>query len=77
MRVSKHAERGVVVLEVAGRLGDVIEDLDRAIQLALADGPRGVVCDLSAVLNGAEPESVDLLATAGRVCATGLGSLWP
>jgi len=55
-----------VVLEVAGRLGDVIEDLDRAIQLALADRPRGVVCDLSAVLLGAAPAAVEVLATAGR-----------
>ena len=64
--VRTHTDRGVVVLEVAGRLGDVIEDLDRAIQLALADGPRGVVCDLSAVLTGAEPVVVDVVATAGR-----------
>jgi len=66
VRVRTYPERGVVVLEVAGRLGDVIEDLDRAIQLALADGPRGVVCDLSAVLTGAEPVVVDVVATAGR-----------
>jgi hypothetical protein len=56
----------VAVLGVAGRLGDVVEDLDRAIQLALADGPRGVVCDLSAVFEGAEPGAVEVLATAGR-----------
>ena len=55
-----------MVLEVAGRLSDVVEDLDRAIQLALADGPRGVVCDLSNVLEGAEPVAVEVLATAGR-----------
>jgi hypothetical protein len=45
----------VVVLEVAGRLRDVVHNLDRAIHLALADAPRGVVCDLSAVPEGAEP----------------------
>jgi hypothetical protein len=56
----------VVVLEAAGRLGDVVKDLDRAIQLALADGPPGVVCDLSAVLACAEPVAVEVLATAGR-----------
>ena len=54
-----------MVLEFAGKLGGVIEDLDRSIQLALADGPRGVVCDLSAVYEGAEPGAVELLATAG------------
>ena len=62
----KRALRQVLVLEVAGRLGDVVEDLDHAIQLALADGPRGVVCDLSAVFEGAEPAAVEALATAGR-----------
>jgi hypothetical protein len=56
----------LVVLEVAGPLDDVVEELDRAIQLALAEGSRGVVCDLSAVLEGAEPAMVDMLATAGR-----------
>ena len=55
-----------MVLEVASPLGDVVDDLDRAIQLALADGPRGVVCDLSAVPEGAEPGAVQMLATAGR-----------
>jgi len=56
----------VVVLEVAGRLGEAVQDVDKAIQLALADRPRGVVCDLSAVPEGAEPAAVRVLATAGR-----------
>jgi hypothetical protein len=56
----------VVVLEVTGRLTDTIEDLDQAVQVALSEGPRGVVCDLSAVLKGAEPGAVEMLATAGR-----------
>jgi hypothetical protein len=56
----------VVVLETSGLLGDVVEDLDRAIKLALAEEPRGVVCDLSAVLEGAQPNAADLLAKAGR-----------
>jgi hypothetical protein len=64
--VRTHAVRGVVVLEVAGRLGDVVQDLDRAIQQALAEGPRGVVCDLSRVLECAEPGVVSVLARAGR-----------
>ena len=55
-----------VVLEVAGQLSDVVEDLDEAIQRALAEGPRNVVCDLSAVLEGAQTGAVELLATAGR-----------
>jgi hypothetical protein len=56
----------VVVLEVAGRLGDVVDNLDRAIQLALTDRPRGVVCDLSAVPVDADPGAVQVFATAGR-----------
>lgn len=65
-QVRMYALDDVVVLEVAGRLSDVVEDLDRAIQLALSDGPRGVACDLSAVLEDADPDAVDMLATAGR-----------
>jgi hypothetical protein len=55
-----------VLLEVDGRLSDVVQDLDRAIQLALAEGPRGVVCNLSGILDGPEPGSVEVLAAAGR-----------
>jgi len=64
--VKSRVIRQLVVLEVAGRLNDVVEELDRAIQLALAEGSRGVVCDLSAVLEGAEPAAVEMLATVGR-----------
>src|SRR5674476_601781 len=66
VRVREHVTRQVVILEVAGRLSNVVEELDLAIQLALADGPRGVVCDLSAGFEGAEPAAVEVLATAGR-----------
>ena len=66
VRVRTHSLRQVVVLEVAGPLGDAVDELDLAIQLALADRPRGVVCDLSAVPPGAKPDAVSVLATAGR-----------
>jgi hypothetical protein len=66
VRARKRAIRQVAVVEAAGRLDDVVEDLDRAIQLALAEGPRGVVCDLSDVLEGADPIAIEVLATAGR-----------
>lgn len=56
----------VVVVEVAGRLGDVVENLGKVIELALAEGHRGVICDLSAVLEGAEPAAIEVLASAGR-----------
>jgi hypothetical protein len=65
-KVGRPAIHQVVVLDVAGRLGDVIQDLDEAVQQALADGPRGVVCDLSAMGGDAEPEAIEVLATAGR-----------
>jgi len=65
-RIRRYAIRHVAVVEIAGPLRDEVEQLDRAIQQALADGPRGVVCDLSAVLEDTEPASVEVLATAGR-----------
>jgi hypothetical protein len=66
VRARTRVIRQVVVVEVAGPLSEVVEDLDRAIQLALGDGPRGVVCDLSGVFEGADPVAVEVLATAGR-----------
>ena len=51
---------------MTGRLADVVEDLDSAFQVALAEGPRGVVCDLSAVIQYADPGALQMLATAGR-----------
>lgn len=65
-KVRTYVVRKVAILEVSGRLSDVVEDLDRAIQLALAEGPHGLVCDLSAALNGARPVAMEVLATAGR-----------
>ena len=65
VQVRTHPLREVVVLEVTGRLGDAVDDLDVAIQRALANGPRGVICDLSAVQEG-EADAVQVLATAGR-----------
>ena len=58
--------RQVAVIEVAGPLLEVIHELDRAIQLALAERPRGVVCDLSDALEGTDPVALEVLATAGR-----------
>ncbi|MEO8517619.1 MAG: hypothetical protein ABI438_00450 [Dermatophilaceae bacterium] len=57
--------RQVVVLDFTGPLGAVVAHIDRAIERALADGPRGVVCDLSGVLEGAEQADIDVLATGG------------
>lgn len=57
--------RQVVVVDVGCELTDVAEELDQAIQEALAERPRGVVCDLSDMPD-AEASAVELLATAGR-----------
>jgi hypothetical protein len=65
-QVRTRAIRQVAILEVGCRLGDAVEDLDRAVQLALAEGPRGVVIDLSDALEGTELRAVEVLATAGR-----------
>lgn len=65
-QVRTRAIRQVAILEVAGRLADAVEDLDQAVQLALAECPRGVVIDLSDLLEGAEPEAVEVLAMVGR-----------
>lgn len=66
VRVSKHAIRQVVVLEVVGRPGDFAQELDWAIQLALASGPRGVICDLKAAVAGVDPDAIELIAQVGR-----------
>jgi hypothetical protein len=58
--------REIAIIEVLGQLNEVVEVLDRAIQLALAEGPRGLVCDLTGALEGAQPISMEVLATAGR-----------
>lgn len=63
--VRRHLVRQVVVLEVSGQLRDVVQELTHAVQIALADGPRGVVCDLSQVVGGTEPGAVEALAAIG------------
>jgi len=65
-RVRTRVVGAVVVVEVAGQLSDVVADLDLAIELALADGPRGVVCDLTGILEDARPGTINVLARAGR-----------
>jgi hypothetical protein len=64
--INRRAIGQVVVLEVAGPLSEVVEELDQAIQVALANGPRGVVCDLSTAPEDAQPGAVEWLAMAGR-----------
>jgi len=74
VRLRTRTVQDLAIIEVAGRLDDVVEELNRAIQLALAQEPRGVVCDLTAVfegagpaaVSGAGPAAVEVLASAGR-----------
>ena len=64
--VESHAVGQVVVLGVAGPLSDVVEELDHAIRLALAQGPRGVACDMTRVVEVSAPGALRRLASAGR-----------
>jgi len=65
-RIIRHTIRRVTLLEVRGPLSDVIEELDHAIARALAESPRGVVCDLTKVPGIAGPDALEVLAAAGR-----------
>ena len=56
----------VVVLDATGSLSDVVEDLDCAARYALAEGPRGVVCDLSRVDEASASGALQDLALNGR-----------
>lgn len=66
---ARHDE--VAVVAGAGPLEDVVDDLRRAVLLALADEPRAVVCDLTGVHDGRDADAQVLLATLGDRCATG------
>lgn len=66
LRVRTRPIRQTAVIEVVGRLGDIVADLDVVIQLVLATGPRGVAVDLSGVLDGVEPGALGVLASSGR-----------
>lgn len=73
VRVRRYAASDVAVVVVSGPLGEVVDKVDLAIQVALTERARGVVCDLSAVVEGvAQTKAVELLATAGRHV-----SVWP
>jgi Histidine kinase-like ATPase domain len=64
--VTRRTVGQVVVLRAVGRLSDIVEELDLATRLALAQGPRGVVCDLSEVVEVDAPGALRGLAAAGR-----------
>ena len=64
--VEAHPVGQVIVLDVAGPLSDVVEELDYAIRLALAQGPRGVACDMTRAVEVSAPGALRRLASAGR-----------
>jgi signal transduction histidine kinase len=64
--VRTHTVGRIVVLDVAGRLNEIVEDLDLATRFALAREPRGVACDLSGVSEVDATGALRMLASAGR-----------
>ena len=65
-RVTAYPLREVWLIEVDGAYGDVADDVDHTIQIALAESPRGVVCSLTGSLSAAGETELDMLASAGR-----------
>jgi hypothetical protein len=61
---ASHGE--VALVAGVGPLEDVVDDLRRAVLLALAEAPRAVVCDLTGVLDGRDADARLLLATMGE-----------
>jgi hypothetical protein len=61
---SRRGEMAVVA--GVGPLADVVTDLRRAVLLALAEDPRAVVCDLSAVVDGSDADARVLMAAVGQ-----------
>ena len=45
-QITAYRHRGVWLIEVDGDFADVVQDVDLAIQFALAEIPKGVVCSL-------------------------------
>jgi hypothetical protein len=56
----------VWVLEVTRAVESVAVLLDRTVELALAEDPRGVVCSLGTLMDDANRVSLDALASVGR-----------
>ncbi|HEY7720796.1 MAG TPA: ATP-binding protein [Pedococcus sp.] len=65
--VTAYAQRGVWLIEVEGDFGTLVQDVDLAIQMALAECPKGVVCSLMHPPSGRDADRLlDSLASAGR-----------
>lgn len=56
----------LMMLEVIGRLGDVVDDVHAAILQALAEEPRAVICDLARLVVGTEQEPFGFIGAVGK-----------
>ena len=66
-QVTAYRHRGVWLIEVDGDFADVSQDVDLAIQFALAEIPKGVVCSLMHPPGAAGAAGlVEAMASAGR-----------
>lgn len=71
-RLAAYPLRGVWLIEVDPPYDDMADEVDHAVQLALAECPRGVVVSLTGPLDGTREQALDVLASTGRHVAP-----WP
>jgi len=71
-RLAAYPLRGVWLIEVDPPYDDTADEVDHAVQLALAECPRGVVVSLTGPLDGTCGDALDVLASTGRHVAP-----WP
>jgi hypothetical protein len=71
-RLAAYPLRAVWLVEVDPPYDDMADEVDHAVQLALAECPRGVVVSLTGSLDGTPSEVLDVLASTGRHAAP-----WP
>ncbi|SER98624.1 Histidine kinase-like ATPase domain-containing protein [Pedococcus cremeus] len=71
-RLAAYPLRGVWLIEVDPPYDDTADEVDHAVQLALAECPRGVVVSLTGPLDGTSEHALEVLASTGRHVAP-----WP
>jgi hypothetical protein len=71
-RLAAYPLRGVWLIEADPPYDDMADEVDHAVQLALAECPRGVVVSLTGPLDGTPEPALDGLAATGRHVAS-----WP
>ncbi len=72
--ITAYAMDNVWVLDTVGGVSDVVDDLVHAVRWALAENPRGVICNLSGIAEAAElePRALCALSALGWYAAD-----WP